>query len=211
MFCSKLLVFIFLCLTVSHLQGLDPFACLQRDVKGGAAILSYNQQTWVHRILGKLIVFCFNPKIAPFLAPAKYFRYRDRKIMKNLVYTPIAPRYQFQLKKKTKHSHLSSSASSPITPRSVPKTSSRSSRLDNKNSNKHQTPYESNNKLAGTQTSTVYRHHLPKLHFPIFPAHTCVRSTCSKNIRELHALRLARTTWLASQAYHNPNSWLQTT
>ena len=205
MFCSKFLVFIAGCLTVFHLQGLDPFACLQRDVKGGAAILSYKQQTWVHRILGKLIVFCFNPKIAPFLAPAKYFRYRDRK---NLVYTPIAPRYQFQQKKKTKHSHLSSSASSPITPRSVPKTSSRSSRLDNKNSNKHQTPYESNNKLAGIQTS---RHHLPKLHFPIFPAHTCVRSTCSKNIRELHALRLARTTWLASQAYHNPNSWLQTT
>ena len=37
--------------------------------------------------------------------------------------------------------HLSSSASSPITPRSVPKTSSRCSRLDNRNSNKHQTPY----------------------------------------------------------------------
>ena len=98
MFCSKFLVFIAGCLTVFHLQGLDPFACLQRDVKGGAAILSYKQQTWVHRILGKLIVFCFNPKIAPFLAPAKYFRYRDRK---NLVYTPIAPRYQFQQKKKT--------------------------------------------------------------------------------------------------------------
>ena len=101
MFCSKFLVFIVGCLTVSHLQGLDPFACLQRDVKGGAAILSYKQQAWVHRILGKLIVFCFNPqKIAPFLAPAKYFRYRDRKIMKNLVYTPIAPRYQLQLKRK---------------------------------------------------------------------------------------------------------------
>lgn len=52
------------------------------------------QQNWVHGILGKLIVLKFNPqRIAPFLAPGKNFRYKDHKI--SLVYTPIAPRYQF--------------------------------------------------------------------------------------------------------------------
>lgn len=95
------------------------------------------QQNWVHGILGKLIVLKFNPqRIAPFLAPGKNFRYKDRKI--SSLHSNCTYRYQFQIKKKDMH--LSSSASSPITPRSVPKTSSRCSRLDNKNSNKHQTP-----------------------------------------------------------------------
>ena len=43
-------------------------------------------------------------------------------------------------KHKHKHTHFNSQVASPITPASVPKTNSRFSRLDKKNSNKHHTP-----------------------------------------------------------------------
>ena len=88
----------------------------------------------MHGILGKTDCLVFQSP-----EDCTISSYTAIKITKSSLHCNCTYRYQFQLKKK--NMHLSSSASSPITPRSVPKTSSRCSRLDNKNSNKHQTPY----------------------------------------------------------------------